>query len=179
MSPYECPRHRPPPCLPAPGRAVAGSADRPAAADPRPAAAQPRQLARAYRPLILGPADQPIATLNRYSLLYKSDNRGFYLVVRSQWQLLKPLQEGDKVRVELLNDKGVRIDQLSQAVDKRQKCRKERCTLSLNSALRAPTTPWTAATSCASGCCWQTGRRAPNTARSSRPCRSAVSTSST
>ena len=50
-------------------------------------------------PLILGPADQPIATLNRYSLLYKSDNRGFYLVVRSQWQLLKPLQEGDKVRV--------------------------------------------------------------------------------
>lgn len=89
-------------------------------------------------PLILGPADQPIATLNRYSLLYKSDNRGFYLVVRSQWQLLKPLQEGDKVRVELLNDKGVRIDQLSQAVDKRQKCRKERCTLSLNSALRAP-----------------------------------------
>jgi uncharacterized sulfatase len=32
------------------------------------------------------------------------------------------------VRVELLNDKGVRIDQLSQAVDKRQKCRKERCT---------------------------------------------------
>ena len=64
--------------------------------------------------------------------------RGFYLVVRSQWQLLKPLQEGDKVRVELLNDKGVRIDQLSQAVDKRQKCRKERCTLSLNSALRAP-----------------------------------------
>ena len=32
---------------------------------------------------------------------------------------------------------GVRIDQLSQAVDKRQKCRKERCTLSLNSALRS------------------------------------------
>lgn len=47
-------------------------------------------------PLILGPADQPIATLNRYSLLYKSDNRGFYLVVRSQWQLLKPLQEGTR-----------------------------------------------------------------------------------
>ena len=91
-------------------------------------------LGRAQQ-LILGPADQPIATLSRHSLLYKSDSRGLYLVVRSQWQLLKPLQEGDKVRVELLNDKGVRIDQLSQAVDKRQKCRKERCTLSLNSAL--------------------------------------------
>ncbi|MGY3858805.1 LTA synthase family protein [Aeromonas intestinalis] len=89
-------------------------------------------------PLILGPADQPIATLNRHSLLYKSDSRGLYLVVSSQWQLLKPLQPGDKVRVELLNDKGVRIDQLSQAVDKRQKCRKERCTLDLNSTLRAP-----------------------------------------
>ena len=37
------------------------------------------------QPLILGPADQPIATLNRYSLLYKSDSRGLYLVVRSQW----------------------------------------------------------------------------------------------
>ncbi|MFM5242337.1 LTA synthase family protein [Aeromonas media] len=90
------------------------------------------------QPLILGPADQPIATLNRHSLLYKSDSRGLYLVVRSQWQLLKPLQAGDKVRVELLNDKGIRIDQLSQAVEKRQKCRQERCTLDLNSALRAP-----------------------------------------
>ncbi|QXB53795.1 LTA synthase family protein [Aeromonas sp. FDAARGOS 1415] len=90
------------------------------------------------QPLILGPADQPLATLNRYSLLYKSDSRGLYLVVRSQWQLLKPLQEGDKVRVELLNDRGVRIDQLSQAVAKRQKCRQNRCTLELNSALRAP-----------------------------------------
>ena len=90
------------------------------------------------QPLILGPADQPIATLSRHSLLYKSDSRGLYLVVRSQWQLLKPLQEGDKVRVELLNDKGIRIDQLSQAVEKRQKCRQERCTLDLNSALRAP-----------------------------------------
>ncbi|MFM4995611.1 LTA synthase family protein [Aeromonas sanarellii] len=90
------------------------------------------------QPLILGPADQPIATLSRYSLLYKSDSRGLYLVVRSQWQLLKPLQEGDKVRVELLNDRGVRIDQLSQAAEKRQKCRQERCTLDLNSALRAP-----------------------------------------
>ncbi|MEG0175074.1 MAG: LTA synthase family protein [Aeromonas sp.] len=89
-------------------------------------------------PLILGPADQPLATLNRHSLLYKSDPRGLYLVVRSQWQLLKPLQAGDKVRVELLNDKGERIDQLSQAVEKRQKCRKERCTLDLNSTLRAP-----------------------------------------
>lgn len=59
-------------------------------------------------------------------------------MVRSQWQLLKPLQEGDKVRVELLNDRGVRIDQLSQAAEKRQKCRQERCTLDLNSALRAP-----------------------------------------
>ncbi|MFM5190740.1 LTA synthase family protein [Aeromonas media] len=90
------------------------------------------------QPLILGPADQPIATLSRHSLLYKSDSRGLYLVVRSQWQLLKPLQEGDKVRVELLNDKGIRIDQLSQAVEKRQKCRQERCNLDLNSALRAP-----------------------------------------
>lgn len=90
------------------------------------------------QPLILGPADQPIATLSRHSLLYKSDSRGLYLVVRSQWQLLKPLQEGDKVRVELLNDKGIRIDQLNQAVEKRQKCRQERCTLDLNSALRAP-----------------------------------------
>ncbi|QSE73302.1 LTA synthase family protein [Aeromonas media] len=90
------------------------------------------------QPLILGPADQPIATLNRHSLLYKSDSRGLYLVVRSQWQLLKPLQAGDKVRVELLNDKGIRIDQLSQAVEKRQKCRQNRCTLDLNSALRAP-----------------------------------------
>ncbi|MFM4677069.1 LTA synthase family protein [Aeromonas media] len=90
------------------------------------------------QPLILGPADQPIATLSRHSLLYKSDSHGLYLVVRSQWQLLKPLQEGDKVRVELLNDKGIRIDQLSQAVEKRQKCRQERCTLDLNSALRAP-----------------------------------------
>ncbi|WP_429183067.1 LTA synthase family protein [Aeromonas rivipollensis] len=90
------------------------------------------------QPLILGPADQPIATLSRHSLLYKSDSRGLYLVVSSQWQLLKPLQAGDKVRVELLNDKGIRIDQLSQAVEKRQKCRQERCTLDLNSALRAP-----------------------------------------
>ena len=90
------------------------------------------------QPLILGPADQPIATLSRHSLLYKSDSRGLYLVVRSQWQLLKPLQEGDKVRVELVNDKGIRNDQLSQAVEKRQKCRQERCTLDLNSALRAP-----------------------------------------
>lgn len=90
------------------------------------------------QPLILGPADQPIATLSRHSLLYKSDSRGLYLVVRSQWQLLKPLQAGDKVRVELLNDKGIRIDQLSQAVEKRQKCRQSRCTLDLNSALRAP-----------------------------------------
>ncbi|MCE9923542.1 LTA synthase family protein [Aeromonas media] len=90
------------------------------------------------QPLILGPADQPIATLSRHSLLYKSDSRGLYLVVRSQWQLLKPLQAGDKVWVELLNDKGMRIDQLSQAVEKRQKCRQERCTLDLNSALRAP-----------------------------------------
>ncbi|MDM5083292.1 LTA synthase family protein [Aeromonas rivipollensis] len=90
------------------------------------------------QPLILGPTDQPIATLSRHSLLYKSDSRGLYLVVRSQWQLLKPLQAGDKVRVELLNDKGIRIDQLSQAVEKRQKCRQERCTLDLNSALRAP-----------------------------------------
>ncbi|MFQ2103721.1 LTA synthase family protein [Aeromonas rivipollensis] len=90
------------------------------------------------QPLIMGPADQPIATLSRHSLLYKSDSRGLYLVVRSQWQLLKPLQAGDKVRVELLNDKGIRIDQLSQAVEKRQKCRQERCTLDLNSALRAP-----------------------------------------
>ncbi|WP_429090001.1 LTA synthase family protein [Aeromonas rivipollensis] len=90
------------------------------------------------QPLILGPADQPIATLSRHSLLYKSDSRGLYLVVRSQWQLLKPLQAGDKVRAELLNDKGMRIDQLSQAVEKRQKCRQERCTLDLNSALRAP-----------------------------------------
>ncbi|WP_342058005.1 LTA synthase family protein [Aeromonas sp. OTU364] len=90
------------------------------------------------QPLILGPADQPIATLTRHSLLYKSDSRGLYLVVRSQWQLLKPLQAGDKVRVELLNDKGIRIDQLSQAVEKRQKCRQNRCTLDLNSALRAP-----------------------------------------
>lgn len=89
-------------------------------------------------PLILGPADQPLATLSRHAVLYKSDSRGLYLLVRSQWELLKPLQEGDKVRVELLNDKGVRIDQLSQAVEKRQKCRKERCTLALNSTLRAP-----------------------------------------
>ncbi|QJT34335.1 LTA synthase family protein [Aeromonas media] len=98
----------------------------------------PAGLLGRAQPLILGPADQPIATLSRHSLLYKSDSRGLYLVVRSQWQLLKPLQEGDKVRVELLNDKGIRIDQLNQAVEKRQKCRQERCTLDLNSALRAP-----------------------------------------
>jgi uncharacterized sulfatase len=38
------------------------------------------------QPLVLGPAD-PIATLTRHALLYKSDSRGLYLVVRSQWQL--------------------------------------------------------------------------------------------
>ncbi|MGL5465069.1 MAG: LTA synthase family protein, partial [Aeromonas veronii] len=75
------------------------------------------------QPLVLGPADNPLATLTRHALLYKSDSRGLYLVVRSQWQLRGPLQAGDKVRVELLNDKGERIDQLSQAVDKRQVCR--------------------------------------------------------
>ncbi|MFM5687880.1 LTA synthase family protein, partial [Aeromonas caviae] len=53
-------------------------------------------------------------------------------------QLRGPLQAGDKVRVELLNDKGERIDELSQAVDKRQVCRNNRCTLDLNSTLRAP-----------------------------------------
>lgn len=90
------------------------------------------------QPLVLGPADQPLATLTRHSLLYKSDSRGLYLVVRSQWQLLKPLQPEDRVRVELLNDKGERIDQLSQRVDKRQRCREARCTLDLNSTLRAP-----------------------------------------
>ncbi|MFQ2290377.1 LTA synthase family protein [Aeromonas enteropelogenes] len=90
------------------------------------------------QPLVLGPADQPLATLNRHSLLYKSDSRGLYLVVRSQWQLLKALQPEDRVRVELLNDKGERIDQLSQRVDKRQRCREARCTLDLNSTLRAP-----------------------------------------
>ncbi|GAB5992439.1 LTA synthase family protein [Aeromonas enteropelogenes] len=90
------------------------------------------------QPLVLGPADQPLATLTRHSLLYKSDSRGLYLVVRSQWQLLKPLQPEDRVRVELLNDKGERIDQLSQRVDKRQRCRQARCTLDLNSTLRAP-----------------------------------------
>lgn len=90
------------------------------------------------QPLVLGPADNPLATLTRHSLIYKSDHRGLYLVVRSQWQLRGPLQVGDKVRVELLNDKGERIDQLNQAVDKRQVCRNDRCTLNLNSALRAP-----------------------------------------
>lgn len=90
------------------------------------------------QPLVLGPADNPIATLTRHALLYKSDSRGLYLVVRSQWQLRGPLQEGDKVRVELLNERGERIDQLSQPVDKRQQCRKGRCTLDLNSTLRAP-----------------------------------------
>lgn len=80
------------------------------------------------QPLVLGPADNPIATLTRHALLYKSDSRGLYLVVRSQWQLRGPLQEGDKVRVELLNERGERIDQLSQPVDKRQQCRKGRCT---------------------------------------------------
>ena len=57
---------------------------------------------------------------------------------RSQWQLRGPLQPGDKVRVELLNDKGERIDELSQPVEKRQVCRQHRCTLDLNSTLRAP-----------------------------------------
>ncbi|WP_457937530.1 LTA synthase family protein [Aeromonas veronii] len=90
------------------------------------------------QPLVLGPADNPLATLTRHALLYKSDSRGLYLVVRSQWQLRGPLQAGDKVRVELLNDKGERIDQLSQAVDKRQVCRNNRCSLDLNSTLRAP-----------------------------------------
>ncbi|MGY3960455.1 LTA synthase family protein [Aeromonas popoffii] len=90
------------------------------------------------QPLVLGPADQPIATLTRHALLYKSDSRGLYLVVRSQWQLQGPLQEGDRVRVELLNERGERIDQLNQAVYKRQVCRETRCTLDLNSTLRAP-----------------------------------------
>lgn len=90
------------------------------------------------QPLVLGPADQPIATLTRHALLYKSDSRGLYLVVRSQWQLLGPLQEGDRVRVELLNERGERIDQLNQAVYKRQVCSETRCTLELNSTLRAP-----------------------------------------
>ena len=110
------------------------------------------------QPLVLGPADNPIATLTRHALLYKSDSRGLYLVVRSQWQLRGPLQEGDKVRVELLNERGERIDQLSQPVDKRQLCRKGRCTLDLNSTLRAPTTPWPAAISCGSACCSRRGR---------------------
>ena len=61
------------------------------------------------QPLVLGPADNPLATLSRHALLYKSDSRGLYLVVRSQWQLRGPLQTGDKVRVELLNDKGERV----------------------------------------------------------------------
>ncbi|MGN5111736.1 LTA synthase family protein [Aeromonas jandaei] len=90
------------------------------------------------QPLVLGPADNPLATLTRHALLYKSDSRGLYLVVRSQWQLRGPLQPGDKVRVELLNDKGERIDELSQPVEKRQVCRQHRCTLDLNSTLRAP-----------------------------------------
>ncbi|MEN9533374.1 MAG: hypothetical protein RIQ83_2598, partial [Pseudomonadota bacterium] len=90
------------------------------------------------QPLVLGPADQPIATLTRHALLYKSDSRGLYLVVRSQWQLQGPLQEGDRVRVELLNERGERIDQLNQAVYKRQVCNETRCTLDLNSTLRAP-----------------------------------------
>ncbi|MGL4250457.1 MAG: LTA synthase family protein [Aeromonas sp.] len=89
-------------------------------------------------PLILGPADNPLATLTHHALLYKSDHRGIYLVVRSQWQLLKPLQAGDKLRVELLNDQGERIDALTQAIEKRQVCRNNRCTLALNSTLRAP-----------------------------------------
>ncbi|PJG60768.1 LTA synthase family protein [Aeromonas cavernicola] len=89
-------------------------------------------------PIILGPADNPVATLTRHTLLYKSDSRGLYLVVNSQWQLRGPLQAGDKVQVELLNERGEQIDQLSQAVDKRQICRNARCTLALNSTLRAP-----------------------------------------
>ncbi|MCS3455689.1 putative sulfatase [Aeromonas sp. BIGb0405] len=98
----------------------------------------PANLLSPATPLILGPADNPVATLVRHSLLYKSDNRGLYLVVHSQWQLRKPLQASDRVLVELLGEQGQRIDQLRQRADKRQKCGKQGCTLDINSTLRAP-----------------------------------------
>ena len=47
--------------------------------------------------------------------------------------------------MELLNDKGIRIDQLSQAVDEAPEVPPgARCALDLNSALRAPDDAWTA-----------------------------------
>ncbi|MGL5030479.1 MAG: LTA synthase family protein [Aeromonas sp.] len=61
-------------------------------------------------PLVFGPADNPLATLTRYGVLYKSDSRGLYLVVRSQWQLHAPLQAGDKVQVTLFSSPSDRPD---------------------------------------------------------------------
>ncbi|MFM4649108.1 LTA synthase family protein [Aeromonas bivalvium] len=98
----------------------------------------PANLLSPARPMVLGPADNPVATLVRHSLLYKSDNRGLYLVVHSQWQLRQPLQPADRVLVELLGEQGAAIATQSQRADKRQRCDPKGCSLDLNSTIRAP-----------------------------------------
>ena len=90
------------------------------------------------QPLVLGPADHPVATLTGHGMLYRNDSRGLYLMVRSQWQLQEPLQAGDKLRVELLSDQGKQITQFKQEVEKYQVCKDTLCTLDLSSPLRAP-----------------------------------------
>ena len=147
------PRLRSPLPVPAPGRSNCFGDCRPAAAPTLTLPLlNPVRLAQAGATADPGARGSAHRHPSPHSLLYKSDSRGLYLVVRSQWQLLKPLRE-DKVRVELLNDRGVRIDQLSQAAEKRQKCRQERCTLDLNGALRAPDDALDSAISCASASC--------------------------
>lgn len=178
MSPYESPHFS---ALVSQGartaRRAARHADRAAAADPVATANQPASWLGRAQPLVLGPADNPIATLTRHALLYKSDSRGLYLVVRSQWQLRGPLQEGDKVRVELLNERGERIDQLSQPVDKRQLCRKGRCTLNLNSTLRAPDDALASRYQLRIGLLLKERPESGEFSQICRPCRSGVSTS--
>ncbi|OLF57799.1 sulfatase [Aeromonas veronii] len=90
------------------------------------------------QPQLLRSADNPAATLTNHGMLYRSDSRGLYLLVRSQWQLQKPLQEGDALLVELLNEKSKTISHSKQDVEKYLICNDSFCTLDMTSTLRAP-----------------------------------------
>lgn len=91
-----------------------------------------------FEPITFHSGALQVARLEQVSPLYKSDARGMYVVLQHSWRLAEPLTADDRLLFILRRDDGGEAGRLSLDGSKRQRCGKQGCRVSFNSAMRVP-----------------------------------------
>ena len=91
-----------------------------------------------FEPIDFHSGTLQVARLEQASLLYKSDERGMYVVLHHKWRLAEPLLDADRLTFILRREDGGEAGRLAIDASKRQRCGDKGCRVQLNSTMRVP-----------------------------------------